>query len=363
MTANSRRSRYRFHRLSLSPLIAQNPTEELTAVSNQIQPSEQKPFLEFILQNGLGPLWFDLLKRHHIQSYMSPRFTRELRNITSHTAELYLFQKITVDKIQTLLSRQGIDYALFKGAHTRELLYDNPALRYACDIDILVARADKLNSIQTLVQAGFIFQPKPENISHEATLTNNNVSIDLHWDILRPGRTRIDLTEEYLQTRKEYEDYWALDNEATLFIMLVHPMFTKYTTAPQASLLHLLDLHTWLTKEKTDWNKLYDYLERGGVKTAAWITATWLTMLTGESLPQPFLQKIKPGSIKARYLKIWLNQNLSTRLLNQPLLIQTGFTLPAHDTAADSCRFLKQVSHDKKNAESETEYLMKQISK
>lgn len=349
---------YRFHQLALSPLLAKNPLDALTTVKNSIREPEQKPFLLFIMQNGLGPLWHELLQHNNIQSFFSPEFTRELRNITSHTASLYLFQKIALEKIDAAFTKHSVPYAVFKGAHTRELIYQKPEMRYACDIDILVSKPDKAKAITALGKAGFSFQPKAENISHEASLTDDRVSIDLHWDILRPGRTKKDMTGEFLKNRKKNTDFWALNSEATLFILLVHPVFTKYATAPQSSLLHLLDLHYWIQKQEIDWKKIEEYLEQGGGKTAAWISAIWLEMLTGTTLPESFMRRIKPSSLKTWYLQIWLEKNLSTRLLNHPILIQAGFTLPAHDRISDVIRFLKQIRKEKKEAPQKIEELL-----
>lgn len=211
------------------------------------------------------------------------------------------------------------------------------------------------------MEAGYTFHPVAENISHEATLADDSVSVDLHWDILRPGRTRTDLTDEFLAAKKECTGYFALDSEATLFILLVHPVFTKYSTAPQSTLLHLLDLLYWIRTQRIDWDKVYEYLERGGVKTAAWITATYLNMLTGTTLPQSFTDKIKPSAARAWYLNTWLKNNLSTRLLNYPILIQTGFTLPAHDNFSDAVRSLMQIHREKKEASQNTKNLLNNV--
>ena len=352
---------YRYHRLALAPLLADTPAEALRTVKNTLSRAEETPFLEFILQQGLGPLWHDLLLKNNIQSLFPPEFTRELRNLTFHAARLHLFQKIALDKINTIFTKKAIAYAVFKGVHTREIIYPDPGLRYACDIDLLVAKAHKIKAITTLVEAGYAFKPVAENISHEATLADDRVSIDLHWDILRPGRTRIDVTDEFLATGKECTGYFALGNEATLFMLLVHPVFTKYSTTPQSTLLHLLDLLYWIRTQKTDWDKLHDYLERGGVKTAAWITATYLEMLTGTALPHSFTGRIKPGPARAWYLRQWLARNLSTRLLDHPVFVQLGFTLPVHDTWTDACRAIKQTLHDKKKAGQNTKDMLQQI--
>ena len=85
-------------------------------------------------------------------------------------------------------------------------------------------------------------------------------------------------------------------------------------------------------------------------------------MLTGTALPHSFTDRIKPGRARAWYLSIWLKNNLSTRLLNHPLLIQTGFTLPAHDTFSDAVRSVKQIAQEKKKADQELKTLLNVIA-
>jgi hypothetical protein len=338
---------YRFHRLALSPLLSDKPAEAFNNTREALRKKEEQSFLLFVLQNGLGPLWHESLQKSGADTLFPPEYARELRNMTVHVASLYLYQQIALEKIDAILARNSIPYAVIKGVHTREMVYPDPSLRYACDIDILVSRDNRIAAIKALVDAGYAFQPNPKNISHEATLTGKHASIDLHWNIMRPGRTRVDLTDEFLATGKRYTGYHALNNEAHLFIMLVHPVFTKYLTAPQASLLLLIDLVRWLDTQKFEEVELYHYLDKAGLKTAAWITASWLHMMTGESLAESLLRKVQPSKIRTAYLRKWLELNLPTRLLRYPFLVQAGFTLPAHDNLGDTIRFFKNISQEK----------------
>lgn len=356
--AGPRHDPYRLHRLALLPLLPGDQAEALRAVREAVRAEEEQEFLLCIMQNGLGPLWHDLMRAAAGPAPFSPAFTRELRNIASYCAARYLYQKNALEKIDALFAAAAVPYAAFKGAHTRELLYADPSRRSACDLDILVAGADTARAISVLVEAGWAFKPEPGNISHEATLEDGRVAIDLHWNILRPGRTRTDMTGELLRTRQRFAGYWGLGSEATLLVMLVHPVFAKYATAPQAALLHLLDLALWNRTMRTDLDNVFAYLDQAGVKTAAWITATRLEMLTGASLPSPFIQRISPGPIRSRYLRAWLRGNLPTRLLTRPLLIQACFTLPAHDTPADAVRAVRQLMREKKEAPRKTEELL-----
>lgn len=345
---------YRIHRIALLPLISGNSQQAFNSVKTAGSASEEEQLLKFILQHGLGPLWHKTLKKGNATSLFSAAFTDTLKKVTLFATANYLRQQHSLEKIGDIFGAESIPHAVFKGAHIRELIYSNPALRTACDIDILVSQEDKTRAVKALLAAGLTFHPISENISHEASLADGNASIDLHWDIMRPGRTRIDLTEELLTARQEFSGHWGLNNEATLFIMLVHPVFTKYCTAPQASLVRIIDLVRWIQTRQIDWNRVFDWLKRGGVQTAAWITAEWLELLTGIILPESFVHSIKPSAARSLYLRKWLSHNLSSRLLEYPLLIQAGFTLPAHDRLADAYRAISTLLREKQSAVAKT---------
>ena len=59
----------------------------------------------------------------------------------------------------------------------------------ANDIDILVLPADRDRAVALLTVARYELRADPRNASHELTLARAPITIDLHWDILRPGRT------------------------------------------------------------------------------------------------------------------------------------------------------------------------------
>jgi hypothetical protein len=349
-------------RAALSPLIAADPARSLHDLRDQLRKTDEHGFIRFLQENGLAALWYETLKKCNQTALFSPAGMDELHRFSLAAAAAYLRQQHALHGITGIFEAAGIAHAVFKGAHVRELVYANPAVRTACDIDILIARGDRGKAIRVLTAAGFSFHPDAANISHEGHLTDGSVSLDLHWDILRPGRTRVDMTDVFLAKREKFPNHWGLNSEAMLFVMLVHPVFTKYSTTPQAALVRLVDLVRWVQSQRIDWDAVAVLLEQAGVKTAAWITAAWLAMRTGIALPQSFIARIKPGRARAWYLRQWLKQDLPTRLLNHPVLIQAGFTLPAHDTLADAWRAIRQAQREKKMAAANIRRLRNEIA-
>lgn len=319
---------YTWHRAALAPLLSHS--------SSNVPGATDEAFVEFLLNQGLGPLWDHAINEQNFNPRLSPQSEERLHNNRLHATAHYLVQRNSLLAIKPILEVAEVPHLVFKGCHTRELLFSEPSLRPAQDIDVLIPNEQKTQAIRAFVDAGFKFHGTPDNISHECSLTQGNTSIDLHWDIFRPGRTRIPMAPKILDTRKDCGSHWGPDENSTLFLLLVHPVFTKYLTTPHASLVRQLDLVYLLTKEEVDWAKVLNWLSVAGMKTAAWLSLTWLEMLTDIAAPKEVMAKLEPGVVKQTYLTYWLRHNLSSRLLNSPSLVQLGFTLPAHDSWKDA---------------------------
>ncbi len=340
---------YALHRLALQPLLPQANEQILIDSCQGIRHIGESCFLDFLHDHFLAPTWSDKLTQTHSNVPVSEYFITALHQSRISAAGCYLLQKQALQEIRKLLESAHIKHVVFKGCHIRELIYKDPALRVASDIDVLVSDDDRLKAMQILLEAGYKSALAP-NISHEINLNKNNIAIDLHWNIMRPGRTRMAMTGIFLHTGKDYSSHWGSCNEATLFLMLVHPVFTKYSTTPYAFLIRMLDLALWLNKREHDWELLCRWLSDSGMRTAAWITLEWLRQLTDLEPHKTFSKAIQPSYWKILYFRNWLRQNLSSKLLQYPFLIKAGFTLPAHDKLSDAAHAVMSLQQEKKAA-------------
>ena len=346
---------YHLHKLSIAPLISSDPTNDFNAISTQLKEIGEKRLLEFLSLNMLEPLWFQSLSKNKATSLFSEIFINTLKQNTIQATAGYMAQKNLTNTAAEILRSANIPYVVYKGASIREQAHNNPAVRPSDDIDILISNGDQIEAIKALVKNGLSCQPAPENISHEITLTGMGSKIDLHWDIMRPGRTRKNMTSELLANRRQFNHLMVLDREAELFIMLVHPVITKYLTTPYASLIRIIDIIKWTESYNIKWQKIYELLDKSGLKTAAWINTYWLKLLTGKTMPKHFIKQLKPSNIRANYLQNWTNKNYSTKFLQNPMLIKVGFTLLVHDSLSDAHRAVKILQKERKRAQSEIE--------
>jgi hypothetical protein len=332
----TKKEHYVLQRAALEPLFEPGCFHWTEYVVNRLGEAE---FLNFIRSHRLASLWARELKNRSPEC-LSDLFYNSLNRARLHTTANYIIQRNCLKDIRDTLDSAGIEHVVYKGADIRERYYSEPELRPAGDIDLLVREDQKVDALLALKRSGFSFCVKKQNISHELSVLKGRAHVDLHWNIMRPGRTRISMTDVLLASRNDFVTHWGMSNEANLFVMLVHPVFTKYSTTEFAQLVRMVDLHR-LIALRPDLDKTYDLLDRSGIKTAGWITLRWLQILSGHHKASKLQSRLAPGKIRQAYFDQWLKNSLSTRLLRQPLLIHFGFTLHAHDKLSDSFNAIK----------------------
>jgi hypothetical protein len=186
----SRLDDYRTALLAAHPDVAD---ERLVAALDE-RPTE---FSRFVVDMGLGPLWHERTGR------------AEFHDSRLQAEALYLAQERSLDDIGAALDAAGIDHVAIKGAATRLLLYDNPAVRASFDLDLLVRSADRLEAAETISRLGFAPLPEARSISRELVLARSGTDVDLHWGLLREGRLRKDPTADILARRRRVGSAWV----------------------------------------------------------------------------------------------------------------------------------------------------------
>jgi hypothetical protein len=318
-------------------------------------------FLEQVLGQDLGALWHHCLQSNGLLESLPDDSAEALRQARRSAAVGYLAQRAALGRLDPLFEEAGIAWVAMKGTHVRECVYSDPALRAASDIDLLILPEDRRRAARLLLDAGYTAHVEPANISHEATFSQGAVDLDLHWHMLRPGRTRIDMTAELLAGRQRTNGVWGLSDDDTLFLMLTHPAFAKYACSPNMGLARVADFLLWVQKRPVDWPAVLQRLERAGVKTAAWVMLSWFRMLAPQSVAgtlDGWIDSVRPGRLRAAYLRQWLERDLPSRWLDRPFLIQFGFTLPMHDRAGDVLHALRGLQQARANRLSDARALM-----
>ena len=321
-------SRLDDYRIALRAADENVSTDELRSILH----ARGSHFARLVIDSGLGPLWHSRTD--------SPEFRDNRLAAEAH----FVVQEHALREIDLVLSAEGIQYAVFKGAANRLLLYQNAAIRSCHDLDLLVHPEDRVTAARALVAIDFEAHRNPAGISRGLELVRGPVGIDLHWGLLREGRLSTDITGDLLSCRRRVGDVWMLDSEGALFVLLVHPAFAKHLGSSDMGLNRVLDVILWLRAQKFDWSIVKDKLRSNGVRTAAWATLSWVDLLSGQNTPGKLSElrdDLRPGIMRAAWLHNWLEQDFSNRARRWHWARLLGLSLFLHDSLGDSIRALR----------------------
>lgn len=284
-----------------------------------------EPLAAMIRAHNLGPIWFASSK------------AEMFREDRLQAARTYMLQNKALTEIDALFERDGVPYAVMKGVGARERLYDDPSVRPSSDIDLLVSADRRVEAIRVLQSAGFQLKLDPGVVSHEAALWRADAAVDLHWDIFRPGRTRIPVVDGMLSRRRREHHRWVLHDDDALFVTLVHAAISKHVTSPMG-LQRVADIARWWLRISVDWAPVHRQLAACGLKTAAWAVLTWVRLLAPAGFAPVIDQAIaslRPGPIRRAYLGLWIRHELPARLSGMHRVRLLLFSLVLHDRPSD----------------------------
>lgn len=341
---------WEMHRCALARLDKGLPAANLQQSVRWLQGSDGSAHLDFLVHHGLAAWWADSLAQQSALGEIPEARRVGLIAARRTAGALYMMQSAALLQITAELERENVIYAVLKGAATREEAYVVPALRTAGDIDLLISPSAFAAATQCITQLGFVAQPTDS--THEITFSRGQVAIDLHWDILRPGRTRRPLVGSLLARRVKGAKFWRLSDSDTVFLMLVHPAITKYVCSRHMGLNRVLDFMLFTQTRAIDWAEVAQHLDEAGLKTAGWCTLRWIHLLVPDAAMSPtsFLATIKPGKFRAAYLNFWIEYDLPGRLLDRSnWLIKAAFTLPMHDKFSDARRAFRAKANPDSN--------------
>lgn len=279
------------HRAALYPW----RRETYLASLNTVLDAGASSFCDFVGRNGLGPLWSDFLQQQRDENLHPAAMLLQgtLKRARLGSVAMYLLQDQTLRKVAAALDSADVSYTVFKGAGLRERLYSDPTLRPMDDLDILVATDQRDAAIKALTCCGMRVSVDTRVLSHEVSLFDGHVHVDLHWRLLRPGRSRFELAGALLDRRQRQNNLWVLDDTANLLVMLVHPAFVKHVCSPLAKLVRLVELDRLIREGNPDWEWVLNVVSKAGLRTAAWATLYWLQSLLDTDLETQVLRRLR----------------------------------------------------------------------
>ncbi len=341
--------RWRMHRLALAWALADDGAAaggwDARMGDFPLSGPSAAEFLDFLRWHGLISVWLAECQRSGWLERLEPEIAGCLRDEDRLARVQFMVQSLALRQLGQALDGLPLPHLVFKGVALRDELYVQPHVRSATDIDVLVHPADRDAAGRVLESLGFVHTGDFSS-AHEETWQRGSVDVDLHWDVLAPGRTRESLVDGLLARKVRSPACWRPCDEDTVMLMLLHPAVTKYVCSPHVGLNRVADLLRLVHQRDIDWVVVSERIRQTGLSAAAWAMLTWVDQLVAgpsasfaDSIPQAFRETLRPGPLRAAYLRGWITHDLPGRMVDRAdWLVRIGFTLPFHDNLADAFR-------------------------
>jgi hypothetical protein len=112
------------------------------------------------------------------------------------------------------------------------------------------------------------------------------------------------------------------------------------------------DFLLWIQKREIDWPVVLRAAGAGGAEDRGVDHAQLVPHAGGADVQaqlDAWIDSVRPGRLRAAYLRQWLERDLPSRWLDKPLLIQFGFTLALHDRPGDVMHALGGLRQARRN--------------
>jgi hypothetical protein len=166
------------------------------------------------------PKW--LVQRHGLASLAARAGAGSYRDDLARATLAWAQTERALPRVVKSLREAGVRVAAIKGVAFAKSLYAAPAERPMNDVDLLVARDQREAAEQALRKLGF--EPGNSALLHHAKpWFLGDFVIDLHTNIIAPGRARIDLQHVWSRTSPGWpEGAETLAPEDSLAFHLIH---------------------------------------------------------------------------------------------------------------------------------------------
>lgn len=245
--------------LTLLALCAQNglPPETISAIQTMATGEiDWARFLALAVKHRVYPVVFDNLSRNHMTLEVEVMKAIKECSLQSQTYSLHLTAVLL--KVMARLQENGIKAISLKGPLLSQLIYHNPFLRPAKDLDILVGRKDLQKSEDCLAHQGFrkISESpitKGKHIRHLSFINREGVIIELHGQY-SAGFCSISF-EEMWGNRCDCcllkQEFAILNQEDNLLYLIFHGSEHAWQR-----MRWLCDIHALILQQEYDWESV-----------------------------------------------------------------------------------------------------------
>ncbi|MFH1622042.1 MAG: nucleotidyltransferase family protein [Candidatus Omnitrophota bacterium] len=222
--------------------------------------------------------------------------------------------------------RKQISFIPIKGIILNQLVYENPGLRYATDIDIIVKKEELSDLESILKDLGYLLKTPTEKIKstylkHRMHFTFNKehhlgttIILETHWDILPLFRRIDNVTRDFWANAKESlvfgEKVLTLSAEDLLFESIIE-IYKDIIERKHFLIKRHLDIFQILKhyERKIDWKGFIKRVNQYGIKNLVYYSlCSNKELFSNKIISKELLNEIKPSYIKKIFVsKIKIN--------------------------------------------------------
>ncbi len=297
----------------------------------RVGPLSEADWEEILQQSDrhkITPLFYHRLKTFHPGIPIPSSVTEKLRQayLDNSARNLRLYDNL--HKVLKILRSDSIPVIVLKGAHLAELVYDNPALRFMGDLDLLLKKDDLMRIDGLLLEMGCTPTVQnrivgKDNNEFVYVMPKRDVSLEIHWSILSSTFPfAIDTDGQWKRSRPALiagVDAAVLCPEDLLLHLCLH---AGCTHAFEPGLKLFCDISEILqhTGKDMDWSLVQRLAREWGIEKCVYLTLKLTRELLGVSLPQGLMETLKPSDFDKRFEALARDQIFSRRLkTGQPL--------------------------------------------
>lgn len=246
-----------------------------------------------------------------VQDHVPANSWQRIQHAATQVAFDGMLQIDCLARALTALRTAGISAIALKGCALASMLYGDPLVRPAADIDILVS-VHEVSAARTALEAASMKVVSEERATHQLvhgyhlTLVSSAgppVMLELHWD-LAPRSLFPASIEELFQRSEPFAvadvPTRRLSVEDTLLHLTLHMRKHRYVGLRWlADIAQTLRLHA----DRMDWTYIVIAAERMGLGTSLFVALSLAEQALGAPSCPQIVEQVRPSAVRRRLLK------------------------------------------------------------
>ncbi len=280
--------------------------EELRSIMREMPQASLHLFVESAFRQGVSTLLYSRFRKLSLLDLFPSALSGKLQSAYLGYAARITGLYYDLEQVGNVFDREGIEWIVLKGAHLAGTVYENPAQRIMCDIDLLVKKRDVERAGNLLVSKGFgtpdFVTPGEEHCdispSHHVKplLNKRRTCIELHFALAKTA-TKAPIPPD-CDTLFEHAEWMQLNNTRARVLcpedLLIHLALHLVKHRFDQRLKALYDIHAVLVtyRDRIGWETLLERAAAWNQKKSVLLTLMLAKTLFDSPVPNEVLNPL-----------------------------------------------------------------------